>query len=230
MVYIFMFTLCVYVFYVFSFCVVFFFSSRRRHTRCALVTGVQTCALPICAFMALLLFAPLMALIFLIVKLDGGPAFFGHTRIGKDGRAFTCWKFRSMVADSEEVLEEVLRRDPAARAEWNRDFKLSNDPRITVIGAFLRKSSLDELPQVFNVLKGDMSLVGPRPIVAAEVPRYRQYIQDYFRCRPGITGLWQVSGRNDLDYERRVQIDSGYARGRSEERRGGQEWVKEGRE
>src|SRR3546814_18259657 len=129
-----------------------------------------------------------MALIFLIVKLDGGPAFFGHTRIGKDGRAFTCWKFRSMVVDSEEVLEEVLRRDPAARAEWNRDFKLSNDPRITAIGAFLRKSSLDELPQVFNVLKCDMSLVVPRPIVTAEVPRYRQSIQVYFRCRPGITG------------------------------------------
>jgi undecaprenyl-phosphate galactose phosphotransferase len=117
-----------------------------------------------------------------------------------------------MVADSEAVLARTLATDPAARAEWDRDFKLRNDPRVTRLGNFLRKSSLDELPQLFNVLKGEMSLVGPRPIVQGEVERYGLAMEEYRACRPGITGLWQVSGRNDVDYAERVELDRRYAR------------------
>ncbi|WP_142850466.1 undecaprenyl-phosphate galactose phosphotransferase WbaP [Telmatospirillum sp. J64-1] len=160
----------------------------------------------------LLFFAPLMGIIALLVKMDGGPAMFGHTRIGRHGREFKCLKFRTMVTDADKVLEDLLARDPAARAEWEKDFKLRKDPRITRIGSFLRRSSLDELPQLLNVLKGDMSLVGPRPIVRKEIERYGDAIRYYFMCPSGITGLWQVSGRNDTTYERRVALDSWYAR------------------
>lgn len=147
-----------------------------------------------------------------LVRRDGGPALFGHRRIGANGRTFVCWKFRTMVTNGDEVLARVLAADPAARAEWNRDFKLRFDPRVTRIGKVLRLTSLDELPQLFNVLKGEMSLVGPRPIVPAEINRYGSAFHDYARCRPGITGLWQVSGRNDVDYGRRVRMDQEYAR------------------
>lgn len=161
---------------------------------------------------ALVLFAPLMIVVYLIVRSDGGPAFFGHTRIGRDGQAFKCWKFRSMCVNADEALAKLLETDPAAREQWEKDFKLFDDPRVTWLGNFLRKTSLDELPQILNVLRGEMSLVGPRPIVAAEVPRYRHRIAAYHRCRPGITGLWQVSGRNDVDYDQRVALDATYAR------------------
>ena len=161
----------------------------------------------------LLLFGPLMLAVALLITLDGGPAMFGHRRIGADGRSFTCWKFRSMVVNAREVLEELLARDPDARAEWEATRKLRNDPRITAIGRFLRRTSLDELPQLFNVLTGEMSLVGPRPIVAEEVPRYHACFPFYRLCRPGLTGLWQVSGRNDVDYVRRVQLDTAYVLG-----------------
>jgi exopolysaccharide production protein ExoY len=147
-----------------------------------------------------------------LVRLDGGPALFGHLRVGTNGRAFVCWKFRTMVTNAEEVLARVLATDPSARDEWNRDFKLRRDPRITRIGRVLRLTSLDELPQLYNVLKGDMSLVGPRPIVAEEIGRYGAAFRDYVRCRPGITGIWQVSGRNDVDYGARVRLDQDYAR------------------
>jgi len=159
----------------------------------------------------LTLFCPLLLLITLAVRCDGGPALFGHRRIGAAGTSFRCWKFRSMVPDAEAVLAHTLATDPKARAEWDRDFKLRQDPRVTPLGAFLRKSSLDELPQLFNVLKGEMSLVGPRPIVAAEVERYGQAMEEYRACKPGITGLWQVSGRNDVDYAERVELDRRYA-------------------
>ncbi|HUN46104.1 MAG TPA: sugar transferase [Stellaceae bacterium] len=161
---------------------------------------------------ALLVFlAPLMAVIAALLKLDGGPAVFGHRRVGADGRSFRCWKFRSMVPNADEVLTKILESDPAARAEWDRDFKLRADPRITRVGRFLRVTSLDELPQLFNVLAGEMSLIGPRPIVAEEVARYGDAYRYYCACRPGMTGMWQVSGRNRVDYRRRVAYDQQYA-------------------
>lgn len=165
------------------------------------------------AFGLLLLFGVLMLLIGVLIRLDGGPAVFGHRRVGADGRPFICWKFRSMVVDAHGVFEELLRRDPQARAEWAATHKLKNDPRVTRIGSFLRRTSLDELPQLINVLTGEMSLVGPRPIVDDEVARYRTGFAVYTQCRPGLTGLWQVSGRNDVDYGRRVQLDTAYVFG-----------------
>jgi Undecaprenyl-phosphate galactose phosphotransferase WbaP len=158
----------------------------------------------------LFILAPLMLAIAFFVKSDGGPALFRHKRIGANGKAFYCLKFRTMHLNSSALLEELLKHDTEAREEWERNFKLRNDPRITKIGAFLRKSSLDELPQLINVLRGEMSLVGPRPIVEAEVPRYRESFEHYKQCRPGLTGLWQVSGRSDVDYDRRVKMDRMY--------------------
>jgi Undecaprenyl-phosphate galactose phosphotransferase WbaP len=164
------------------------------------------------AAMALVFFAPLMLLTALMIKLqDGGPIFFGHTRLGRGGRSFKCLKFRSMVVDAEERLHRLLDRDPVARQEWAADQKLRVDPRITAFGALLRKSSIDELPQLFNVLRGEMSIVGPRPIVQAEVIRYgRAYQRYYCAVRPGITGLWQVSGRSDLSWDESVRLDLYY--------------------
>ena len=147
-----------------------------------------------------------------IYKDSPGPVIFKHTRIGKDGKPFPCYKFRSMCVDAKEKLAELLANDPAAREEWERDFKLKNDPRITKSGAFLRKTSLDELPQIFNVLKGEMSLVGPRPIIQEELARYGEYVGDYLMVKPGITGMWQVSGRSDIEYHERVLLDSWYVR------------------
>jgi Undecaprenyl-phosphate galactose phosphotransferase WbaP len=162
--------------------------------------------------LALAFFAPVMAAVALMVWMqDGGAVLYAHPRIGRDGRTFKCLKFRSMLVDSEARLRKLLAEDAEARAEWERDHKLRNDPRITPLGAFLRKSSLDELPQLFNVLVGEMSLVGPRPIVAGEVIRYGRRFSHYCSVRPGITGLWQVSGRNDVSYRRRVAIDTCYA-------------------
>ena len=133
-----------------------------------------------------------------IKKEDPGPVIFKHMRVGKNGKSFPCYKFRSMCVDAKQMLEKYLRENPEARMEWERDFKLKNDPRVTPIGEFLRRTSLDELPQIFNVLKGEMSLVGPRPIVQEEVPRYGIHIKKYYSVKPGITGLWQVSGRSDI--------------------------------
>lgn len=141
-----------------------------------------------------------------------GPIIFAHSRIGSKGKVFPCYKFRSMVPDAQEVLKKYLQENPTARKEWERDFKLKDDPRITKIGQFLRKTSLDELPQLLNVIKGEMSLIGPRPIVKEEVEKYGQYINDYYLIRPGMTGFWQVSGRNDIKYDLRVQMDSWYVR------------------
>lgn len=160
-----------------------------------------------------LFFLPLMLMIALAIYIsDPGPVFFKQKRIGRNGKLFNCYKFRTMVVDAEERLADVLARDPAARAEWERDHKLRCDPRISGIGCFLRKSSLDELPQLWNILKGDMSLVGPRPIVENEAYRYGKYLAYYCSVRPGLTGLWQISGRNDVSYRRRVAFDVFYAR------------------
>ena len=156
----------------------------------------------------LLLLLPLMVVIAAITFISNpGPVFFKQSRIGRYGRMFNCYKFRTMAVDAEARLEKLLAEDPQARIEWEKDFKLRKDPRIVGIGNFLRKSSLDELPQLFNVLRGDMSLVGPRPIIAAERTKYGRYIDHYCLVRPGITGLWQVSGRNDVSYRRRVACD-----------------------
>ena len=156
--------------------------------------------------------SPLLLVLYFLIKKDGGNAIYGHPRIGRNGKEFKCLKFRSMVVNSKEVLEHLLATDPEAKAEWDKDFKLRNDPRITKVGAFIRKTSLDELPQLFNVLKGEMSLVGPRPIIKDELERYEDNVDYYLMAKPGMTGLWQVSGRNDVDYETRVYFDSWYVK------------------
>lgn len=166
----------------------------------------------IAACMALVVLTPVLLAIAGCVKLDGGPALFGHVRVGAAGRRFRCLKFRSMVMDGDDVLRRLLIADPEAAAEWGSTQKLRRDPRVTRIGAFLRKTSLDELPQLFNVLRLEMSLVGPRPIVDAEVHRYGEDIAYYYETRPGLTGLWQVSGRSGTNYQHRVQLDTWYVK------------------
>lgn len=163
------------------------------------------------AGLALLLLAPAFATIALLIKLtDPGPVMYRHTRVGRQGERFECLKFRTMATDSEERLAKILLNDPHAAEEWQTNQKLRDDPRITKLGAFLRKSSLDELPQLWNVLRGDMSIVGPRPITRAELNRYGKDRRYYLLVRPGITGLWQVSGRSSTGYERRVRYDREY--------------------
>lgn len=171
----------------------------------------RVCDLAISSLLITLL-SPLFVYLVLKIKKDDGPATYGHERIGYQGRPFKCLKFRSMVVNSKEVLDNLLATDPEAKAEWEQDFKLKNDPRITPIGHFLRKTSLDELPQLFNVFKGEMSLVGPRPIVAEELKRYHDDVEYYLMVKPGMTGLWQVSGRNDTDYATRVYFDCWYVK------------------
>ncbi len=139
-----------------------------------------------------------------------GPIFYSHRRIRKNGAFFSMWKFRTMCLNSTEILEDYLTENPTARGEWNKSHKLKKDPRITPIGSFLRRYSLDEVPQFWNVLMGQMSLVGPRPIVAAEVEKYNDGFECYCRVKPGLTGLWQVSGRSGLEYEERVALDCQY--------------------
>ncbi len=163
------------------------------------------------AGVGLLLLAPFFLIVALMLRADGGPAFFAHQRVGRGGKLFGCLKFRSMVIDSQARLETLLANDPAARAEWEATRKLKNDPRITPIGRFLRSTSLDELPQLINVLRGEMSLVGPRPVQEAEIDRYYgASAAHYMAVRPGITGLWQVSGRSETSYESRVALDVSY--------------------
>jgi Undecaprenyl-phosphate galactose phosphotransferase WbaP len=168
--------------------------------------------LALCLFGSLFVL-PLTALLVVLIRLESpGPAFYSQERIGRDGRRFRAWKFRSMIANAEAVLQDYLAAHPELRDEWERDHKLRNDPRVTRVGRFLRKTSLDELPQLWNVWIGQMSLVGPRPIVAAEIPKYRDLFGLYTEVRPGITGLWQVSGRNDTTYDERVNLDASYVR------------------
>ena len=158
-----------------------------------------------------ILILPFVAVIALLIRLDSpGPVVFAHRRIGQGGKEFSCYKFRSMMFDAEGALKKYLAIHPEAQEEWGRNFKLKDDPRITKIGRFLRKTSLDELPQLWNVLVGDMSLVGPRPIVKDEIVKYGTYINDFYLVPPGITGVWQVSGRSDTTYDERVQMDSWY--------------------
>lgn len=160
---------------------------------------------------AFLLFLPSMLIVAFLISLDGGPVFFRHRRVGRYGVPFDCIKFRSMHIDANERLKALLACDDVAQQEWKTTFKLKKDPRVTTLGRLLRKSSFDEIPQLFCVLRGDMSLVGPRPIVSEEIPLYGPNIDQYFSCRPGITGLWQVSGRTNTTYEQRVTLDTLYA-------------------
>jgi exopolysaccharide production protein ExoY len=159
------------------------------------------------------LLAPAFLAVALGIKLTmGGPAIYRHRRVGFGGRYFDCLKFRTMVTNGDEVLKRYLDANPAAAEEWRLNQKLVNDPRVTRLGWFLRKTSLDELPQLFNILKGEMSCVGPRPIVVAELERYGAHAHEYLRARPGVTGSWQVSGRSNTSYGERVRLDAEYVR------------------
>lgn len=164
------------------------------------------------ALVGLVFAAPLMLLTALIIKLfDRGTVIFAQTRIGLNGETFKCYKFRTMAMDADKQLQELLARDPEARREWSETRKLKNDPRITPLGKFLRKSSIDELPQLWNVLMGEMSLVGPRPIVHDEIAKYGPYFKSYSAVRPGLTGLWQVNGRSNTAFDARIKLDEDYA-------------------
>jgi lipopolysaccharide/colanic/teichoic acid biosynthesis glycosyltransferase len=157
----------------------------------------------------------LLVLAVLIVVTTPGPIWYAQVRVGRGGQLFRCYKLRTMVPNAADILEALLRDDPDARVEYERHCKLKDDPRITPIGKLLRKTSLDELPQLVNVIKGDMSLVGPRPVVPHELTRYGDAADLLLSVRPGLTGLWQVSGRNDLSYDERVDLDLEYVRRRS---------------
>jgi undecaprenyl-phosphate galactose phosphotransferase len=163
------------------------------------------------ALIILSFFLPLMLIIAALVSFDKGPVLFCHRRVGAEGKVFMCWKFRTMVTDHESLFEAMM-QDEALRTEWQQNFKMQKDRRITPIGYYLRRSSLDELPQLFNVLAGTMSLVGPRPITDKEIINYGPAFDDYKSTRPGITGIWQISGRNNLSYSYRVKLDSDYVR------------------
>lgn len=164
------------------------------------------------SFLLIILLMPLLAWIAIRIRVSGPKILFKHRRVGQKGSTFNCYKFRTMALNSDQLLKELLERDPLARSEWEEKMKITNDPRITSIGHLLRKTSLDELPQLWNVLRGDMSLVGPRPIVDKEMSRYGNRIEFYTSVKPGITGLWQVSGRSDTDYKTRVQLDTWYVK------------------
>jgi Undecaprenyl-phosphate galactose phosphotransferase WbaP len=159
------------------------------------------------------LLLPILPIIILALKLDSrGPAFYRQNRLGRGGRVFGVWKFRTMAQEGDRILREYLENHPECALEWEREHKLKDDPRVTNIGRILRKTSLDELPQIWNVVRGEMSLVGPRPIVRDEIPKYGEGFALYKQVLPGITGLWQVSGRNDTSYLDRVALDSYYVR------------------
>ena len=183
-------------------------NNLRKPVARALKMALDFCA----AAAALVVLAPVMLIVAALVSLDGGPVFYAHKRVGAYGRVFDCLKFRSMVVNGDSALKRVLATDANAAEEWTRTQKLRRDPRVTWIGRFLRKTSLDELPQLLNVLRAEMSLVGPRPIVSLEIPKYGEDIAYYYETRPGITGLWQVSGRSDTTYAERVRLDTWYVK------------------
>ncbi|TWF52245.1 sugar transferase [Neorhizobium alkalisoli] len=160
---------------------------------------------------ALIFFSPLFLMIMALVKMtDNGPAFYGHSRIGHNGRVFKCMKFRTMAVNGDELLRAYLLNNPEAQEEWRKTRKLKDDPRVTTVGKVLRKLSLDELPQLLNIIRGEMSVVGPRPVVDEELKVYDSSAVYYLRTRPGLTGLWQISGRNDVSYESRIAFDTHY--------------------
>ena len=179
------------------------FSARQLSKRVLDVLG---------AILLGVVFAPLIVVIVVLLRAEGGPVIYRHRRVGRDGAMFECMKFRSMIPDADHMLRNLLETDTKLRAEWVYGHKLRNDPRVTRVGRFLRRTSLDELPQIWNVLRGEMSLVGPRPVVREELMRYGRCSRVYLSAKPGITGLWQVTGRNDTDYRRRVALDVYYVR------------------
>jgi exopolysaccharide production protein ExoY len=165
------------------------------------------------ASLALLFLSPIFLMLVALVKFSNkGPALYGHPRVGHNGRTFHCLKFRTMVVDGDKVLREHLDADPKAREEWLATRKLQDDPRVTAVGNILRKLSLDELPQLINIIRGEMSIVGPRPVVEDELVLYEGAAVYYLKARPGLTGLWQVSGRNDVSYAERVGLDTHYVK------------------
>jgi len=172
--------------------------------------GKRTLDLGLVLLGLLLLWPLILGLVVLLKLTDPGPVLYGHRRVGFGGREFRCWKFRTMVVDGDAVLERHLQENPADAAIWKEQRKLVNDPRVTPLGAVLRKLSLDELPQLLNVLKGEMSLVGPRPVVQSELDHYGPSARHYLAARPGLTGLWQISGRSDTTYAERVRLDRFY--------------------
>ena len=188
------------------------FRVRRAERKYPIGLGPKRIVDVFLAISGIIILAPLLLICFIAtISTSSGPALFRHKRVGFNGKHFDCLKFRTMVVDAPKRLRHLLENDPAAAAEWAAARKLRYDPRVTAIGAILRKSSLDELPQLFNVLKGDMSIVGPRPVTDEELARYASSIGAYLACRPGITGLWQVSGRSKTTYEERVAFDTQYA-------------------
>lgn len=189
-------------------------SSPSSHSHSPCVGGWVKRAMDIpIALLALIVLSPLMLLTALLIKATvGGPVIFGHRRVGLNGDPFYCLKFRTMVRDGDEILARHLADDPEAAREWRETRKLKNDPRVTPLGKVLRSSSIDELPQLINILRGEMSCVGPRPIVADELERYGSHAAEYYKARPGLTGLWQVSGRSELSYPERVALDCAYVR------------------
>ena len=169
------------------------------------------CIDAVIALIGVILLSPMILMLAgVLLILQGRPIFIAHRRIGRDGVMFPCLKFRTMVRDADQVLRKHLEANPKLRSEWEATRKLRDDPRITPFGAILRKSSLDEVPQLFNILRGEMSIVGPRPIVTSEAEMYGVHFAEYIRVRPGLTGLWQVSGRSDTSYSERVQLDVDY--------------------
>ncbi|MDI7862983.1 sugar transferase [Rhizobiaceae bacterium n13] len=182
-----------------------------RNIRSGITAFLKYAIDAVIAVLALLVLAPmLLMLVLVLLVVQGRPIFIAHRRIGRNGVMFPCLKFRTMVRNADEVLSRHLAASPTLRSEWNASRKLRDDPRVTPLGALLRKSSIDEIPQLFNVIRGQMSLVGPRPIVASEAELYGIYFAEYIRVRPGLTGLWQVSGRSDTSYNERVQLDVRY--------------------
>ncbi len=164
------------------------------------------------ALVGFVVFLPAFILLMILIPLDGGPALYAQTRIGKNGKAFKCWKFRSMVPSADNVLQKILATNESLQEEWRETRKLAQDPRITKLGDFIRKTSLDEIPQFYNILRGEMSLIGPRPVTRAEMHHYGVHAKTYQNVKPGLTGLWQVKGRNKLSYQKRVNLDVYYIR------------------
>ena len=171
--------------------------------------GKRIFDLVIC-FALLPVVAPAILVLWLLAMMTGPTGFFAHARVGKNGKAFRCWKIRTMIADADDALIKLFHRRPEAAAEWSKIQKLSDDPRIMPLGMALRRSSLDELPQIWNVIKGDMSLVGPRPVTRAELRHYGEDLQHYLSIPPGVTGLWQIIDRQSGCYVRRVALDKQY--------------------
>lgn len=162
-------------------------------------------------FLSSFIVVPLVLLVSIIIKLTSkGPVFYGHVRVGQNGKSFKCWKFRSMIVDADKQLEKILKENPAMREEWEKDRKFTNDPRVTPIGKFLRRTSIDEIPQLFNILIGEMSFVGPRPVTAPELVKYGKMADYVLSVKPGLSGMWQISGRSDTIYEERITLDTYY--------------------